>query len=210
MRILLTDAGKRYNREWIFRHVNYEFLPGSSYAITGPNGSGKSTLLQVLSGAIIASEGSVSFYHENSLIPSELQFREITICAPYLELIEEMSALEFLQFHSRFKPFLNNIEPQMIISMVQLDHAADKQIRYFSSGMKQRIKIAQAILTESPVVLLDEPCTNLDTEGIKLYLQLIRDYSLNRCIIVSSNDETEYSFCQNKLDMNSMKPSAAM
>jgi ABC-type multidrug transport system ATPase subunit len=205
MRILLTDAGKRYNREWIFRHVNHEFLPGNSYAITGPNGSGKSTLLQVLSGAIIANEGFVSFFKGTVPVPSELQFREISLCAPYLELIEEMSALEFLNFHSTFKPFLNNLEPQKIISLVQLDHAADKQIRYYSSGMKQRIKIAQAILTESPVILLDEPCTNLDTEGIALYHALIRDYSLDRCIVVSSNDVTEYDFCEKRLDMMSLK-----
>ena len=206
MRILLTNAGKRYNREWIFRHVHYEFLPGDSYAITGPNGSGKSTLLQVLSGAIAANEGSVSFIRETAQLPPEHQFREVSICAPYLEVIEEMSALEFLQFHARFKPFIGHLEPREIIRLVQLDHAADKQIRYFSSGMKQRIKLAQAILTKAPVVLLDEPCTNLDTEGIALYLQLIHEYSLDRCIIVSSNDETEYRFCRHRLDMNSIKP----
>jgi len=206
MRILLTDAGKRYNREWIFRHVNYEFLPGRTYAITGPNGSGKSTLLQVLSGAIMANEGQVSFYNKDQEeLPAEMQFREVSICAPYLEVIEEMSALEFLQFHSTFKPFLNHAEPQEIIRIMQLEHAADKQIRFYSSGMKQRIKLAQAFFTETPVVLLDEPCTNLDTDGIELYLQLIKDYSLNRTIVVSSNDITEYSFCEKRLDMNSLK-----
>jgi ABC-type multidrug transport system ATPase subunit len=205
MRILLTDAGKRYNREWIFRHVNYEFLPGRTYAITGPNGSGKSTLLQVLSGAIMANEGRVSFFKAQAEIPAEMQFREVSICAPYLEVIEEMSAQEFLEFHSTFKPFLNNILPREIIRMVQLEHAADKQIRYYSSGMKQRIKMAQAFFTETPVVLLDEPCTNLDTDGIDLYLRLIKDYSLNRTIVVSSNDKTEYSFCEHLLDMKNLK-----
>ena len=205
MRILLTDAGKRYNREWIFRHVNYEFLPGNAYAITGPNGSGKSTLLQVLSGAIMANEGKVSFFNGQSELPPEMQFREVSICAPYLEVIEEMSALEFLQFHSTFKPILNNIDPKEIIRIIQLEHAADKQIRYYSSGMKQRIKLAQAFFTETPVVLLDEPCTNLDTDGIALYLQLIKDYSLNRTIVVSSNDVTEYSFCEKHLDMKELK-----
>ena len=205
MRILLTDAGKRYNREWIFRHVNYEFLPGRTYAITGPNGSGKSTLLQVLSGAILTNEGKVSFFRNHNELPAEMQFREVSVCAPYLEVIEEMSALEFLQFHFTFKPVLMGMEPKEIIRIIQLEHAADKQIRYYSSGMKQRIKLAQAFFTETPVVLLDEPCTNLDTDGIGLYLQLINDYSLNRTIVVSSNDVTEYSFCEKHLDMKSMK-----
>ncbi len=84
---------------------------------------------------------------------------------------------------------------------MQLEHAADKQIRYYSSGMKQRIKLAQAFFTETPVVLLDEPCTNLDTDGISLYQKLVKDYSLNRTVIVSSNDITEYEFCEKHLDM---------
>jgi ABC-type multidrug transport system ATPase subunit len=205
MRILLTDAGKRYNREWIFRHVNYEFLPGKTYAITGPNGSGKSTILQVLSGALIANEGNVSFFNDQHEIPVELQFREVSICAPYLELIEEMTALEFLRFHAGFKPFLQQMTPLDILRIVQLEHAADKQIRNYSSGMKQRIKLAQAFFTETPVVLLDEPCTNLDTDGISLYLKLVKDYSFNRTIIVGSNDKTEYEFCGQLLDMKSMK-----
>ncbi len=205
MRILLTDAGKRYNREWIFRHVNHEFLPGRSYAITGPNGSGKSTLLQVLSGAIMANEGKVSFFNGQAELPAEMQFREVSVCAPYLEVIEEMSASEFLQFHSIFKPFLNQTEPSEIIRIMQLEHAADKQIRYYSSGMKQRIKLAQAFFTETPVVLLDEPCTNLDTDGISLYQKLVKDYSFNRTVIVSSNDITEYEFCENRLDMKELK-----
>jgi len=205
MRILLTDAGKRYNREWIFRHFNYEFVPGRTYAITGPNGSGKSTLLQVISGSIIVNEGQVSFFNNQSQVVPEMQFREVSICAPYLEVIEEMSAQEFLRFHSSFKPFLNGLTPAEIISKVQLEHAADKQIRNYSSGMKQRIKMAQAFFTETPVVLLDEPCTNLDAEGIALYLQLIRDYTTNRTVVVSSNDITEYDFCEMRIDMNLLK-----
>ena len=205
MRILLTDAGKRYNREWIFRHFNYEFVPGRTYAITGPNGSGKSTLLQVISGSIMVNEGQVSFFNGQQAVVPEMQFREVSICAPYLEVIEEMSAHEFLSFHSSFKPFLDGLTPAEIIGKVQLDHAADKQIRNYSSGMKQRIKMAQAFFTETPVVLLDEPCTNLDAEGIALYLQLIRDFTINRTVVVSSNDITEYEFCQERIDMKEIK-----
>lgn len=205
MRILLTDAGKRYNREWIFRHANHEFLPATSYAITGPNGSGKSTLLQVISGSIIANEGTVRFFEDQVEIATEMQFQQVSICAPYLEVIEEMSALEFLQFHFTFKPSLNGITPQEIVHKIQLQHAAGKQIRYYSSGMKQRLKLAQVFFTETPFVLLDEPCTNLDTDGIALYLDLIKDYCNNRTIIVSSNDITEYSFCEKRIDMMTMK-----
>ena len=201
MRILLTDAGKRYNREWIFRHVNYEFLPGRTYAITGPNGSGKSTLLQVLSGAILTNEGKISFFRNHNELPAEMQFREVSVCAPYLEVIEEMSALEFLRFHFTFKPVLMGMEPKEIIRIIQLEHAADKQIRYYSSGMKQRVKLAQAIFSNVPAVLLDEPATNLDEEGIRLYKTLVENYCQNRLLIISSNDKKEYPFCEEFIDM---------
>jgi ABC-type multidrug transport system ATPase subunit len=204
MRILLTDAGKRFNREWIFRHVNQEFKTGHSYAITGHNGSGKSTLLQVLAGAILPNEGSIRIEAEEP-VKAEEHFKHISIAAPYLELVEEMTGLEFLDFHSVFKPFILNMEANTIVDKVELSHAADKQIRYYSSGMKQRLKLAQCILTDTAFVLLDEPCTNLDENGIALYHTLIREYTSDRCVIVSSNDKIEYSFCDSSINVGDYK-----
>jgi ABC-type multidrug transport system ATPase subunit len=134
-------------------------------------------------------------------IAPEDAFRYISIAAPYLELIEEMTAIEFLKFHQKFKPLLPGWEFEKIISIVGLEKAAKKQIRYYSSGMKQRIKLAQAIFSDTPVVLLDEPCTNLDVEGVELYQQLIGNFSKNRLVIVSSNDLQEYSFCDNSISI---------
>ena len=85
--------------------------------------------------------------------------------------------------------------------MIGLEAAAKKQIRYYSSGMKQRIKLAQAVFSDTPVVLLDEPCTNLDLEGIELYHQLILNNCKGRLVIVSSNDIQEYSFCEEKISI---------
>ena len=204
MRILLTDAGKRYNREWIFRHLNQEFRTGQSYAITGHNGSGKSTLLQVIAGAILPNEGTVAI-EDGSAVKAENHFKYISIAAPYLELVEEMTAREFLDFHAVFKPFLKNLDAPTIIEKVDLAHAADKQIRNYSSGMKQRLKLAQCILTDTPYILLDEPCTNLDEKGIALYHALISEYAAERCVIVSSNDKIEYSFCTSLINIADYK-----
>jgi ABC-type multidrug transport system ATPase subunit len=201
MRITLSDAGKRFNREWIFRHFNYSFNTGNAYAITGSNGSGKSTLLQVIAGAMEASEGSVTFNGK----ADPAGFSQLSICAPYLEVVEEMTATEFFSFHAIFKPFLKEFSPQRIIDRLELTDQAGKQIRYYSSGMKQRVKLGQAIFSDVPVVLLDEPCTNLDAAGIGLYHQLIDDYCRHRLVIVSSNDEQEYSFCREKIEMQSVK-----
>lgn len=205
MKILLTDAGKRFNRDWIFRHLSTEFNTGNAYAITGPNGSGKSTLLQLLAGALQQNEGQCLWYNGNAALKIEEVHQQVSLCAPYLELIEEMTLTEFLEFHSRFKSFIDNFSTTQIISLMGLEHAAGKQIRYFSSGMKQRVKLAQCIFSNTSLVLLDEPCTNLDTAGIALYKNLVAQYCTYRLVIVSSNDPVEYSFCNKIIAMSDYK-----
>ena len=132
-------------------------------------------------------------------------FNYISICAPYLEVVEEMTLKEFFHFHHGFKPFLPNLTIEKIISLLGLEKAVNKQIRYYSSGMKQRVRLAQAIFSDVPAVLLDEPCTNLDAAGISLYHQLINDYCKNRLVIVSSNDEVEYGFCKERINISDYK-----
>jgi ABC-type multidrug transport system ATPase subunit len=205
MTISLSDAGKRYNRDWIFRHFNYQFEAGQSYAITGPNGSGKSTLLQVLGGVMQVNEGKCGWTRENKTVAPEKVYSSISIAAPYLELIEEMTAKEFLDFHQGFKPFLPGLTINGIADTVGLSKAINKQIRYYSSGMKQRLKLAQCILSATDIILLDEPCTNLDADGVALYHQLIKEYGTTRMIVVSSNDEVEYSYCEKKISVMDYK-----
>ncbi len=205
MTIRLSGAGKRFNRDWIFRKVTAELEAGKSYAITGPNGSGKSTLLQVIAASIQANEGSVEWKHDRDgnwqTVNENDVFQYIALCAPYLEVIEEMTAAEFLAFHAAFKPLLPGIRIPEILRIIGLDKATDKQIRYFSSGMKQRIKLAQAVFSDVPVLLLDEPCTNLDAPGFALYHHLVETYCQNKLIVVSSNDMNEYDFCEARLNI---------
>jgi ABC-type multidrug transport system ATPase subunit len=205
MRITLSDAGKRFNREWIFRHFNFEFTSGKSYAITGPNGSGKSTLLQVLSSSIENSEGTIEWLINNKKVEADQVYKTVSLAAPYLEVIEEMTVKEFLLFHGEFKNFLQDISVKDIISIIGLEKSTNKQIRYYSSGMKQRVKLAQAIFTDTPLLLLDEPCTNLDENGYALYHELIEKYCAGKTIIVSSNDVNEYSFCSEKINISDFK-----
>ena len=205
MRVSLIDAGKRFNRDWIFRHISYEFAADQSYAIIGPNGSGKSTLLQVLSGSMLLSEGKCNWSLVNGDSIADKVYSHVSICAPYLEVVEEMTLKEFLNFHRGFKPFLPGFTSEKIIELLGLEKAADKQIRYFSSGMKQRVKLAQAIFSDTAAVLLDEPCTNFDKAGYELYYQLINDYCQRRLVLVSSNDELEYKFCKRKINILDFK-----
>jgi ABC-type multidrug transport system ATPase subunit len=202
MQITCANLGKRYNREWIFRHFNFEFLSAKKYAITGANGAGKSTLLQVIAGAILNTEGTVQFSNEK-IIASENMYTQLAFASPYLELIEELTATELLNFHSTFKPLTKSIDA--VLEEVTLKAAANKQIRYFSSGMKQRLKLAQAFFSDTPILLLDEPTTNLDEDGITLYHRLINNYAMDKLVIVSSNDKQEYGFCEEVIAIGDYK-----
>jgi ABC-2 type transport system ATP-binding protein len=223
LNISLQNTGKRFNREWIFRKFNYQFLQGKSYAITGPNGSGKSTLLQIIAGATLHSEGEISWQNavgkgqlakeqqttnnkqqnEKQQTRNEFAYQQISIAAPYLDLIEEMTANEFLQFHSSFKTLTKSFTE--ILTTVGLEKAADKQIRYYSSGMKQRLKLAQAFFSNTSVLLLDEPTTNLDEDGIAIYKKLWKENTTNRLVIVSSNDKMEYEECEEVIGIGEYK-----
>ena len=201
MQIVVQNAGKRFNRDWIFRRLSFTFTSGQAYAITGPNGSGKSTFLQAVTGAAGITEGTVQYLVNDTPVPADAMYKHMAIAAPYLELIEEMTAREILTFHQTFKPFIKELSINDILTQVELSAAADKQIRYYSSGMKQRVKLAQAIFSDVPVVLLDEPCTNLDASGYSLYHNLIEQYCVGRLVMVSSNDINEYDFCTSRISI---------
>lgn len=211
MKILLSNAGKRYNREWIFRRASLAFESGKAYAITGSNGSGKSTLLQTIGGMLHVSEGEVQyslnndFNNQDFLISAEEAYKQISLAAPYLDIIEEMTLFEFLHFHQQFKSLISGLKVEDVIERIGLKAAANKQIRYYSSGMKQRVRLAQAIFSNSGILLLDEPCNNLDTAGIQLYHTLINEFCKNKLVIISSNDEVEYNFCDTVIAMSTYK-----
>lgn len=205
MTISLKNIGKRYNYDWIFRHVDFEFSAGNSCVILGPNGSGKSTLLQIIAGSLTHNEGTVLYRQGEQPVTPELLHRQLALAAPYTELVEELTLEELFSFQQQFKPFLPYLKIDEMMQAVQLGKAARKQIRYFSSGMKQRAKLALALFADVPLLLLDEPCANLDNEGILIYQQLMEQYRRNRIVIVCSNDEQEYHFCNQRLHIQDFK-----
>ena len=197
IQISLQDAGKRFNKDWIFKDLNCQFEMGQHYALIGNNGSGKSTLLQIISGYATLSKGKIDW----SEYDATTIFQQVSLAAPYLELIEEFTTLEQIEFHEKFKPLRKDLSTANMIEMIGLTAATHKQIRYYSSGMKQRLKLALAIFSETPILLLDEPCSNLDKEGYALYHELIQKYALHKLIIVGSNDTQEYDFCTKYINL---------
>ena len=206
MQIQVSAASKRFNKEWIFSNLNFSFTTGQHYALIGNNGSGKSTLLQIIAGSIGLTKGEIHWTNTTGdAIDSANVFQHISIAAPYLELVEEFTALEQIAFHQQFKPLQNGLSPIELLEKIGLSNAANKQIRNFSSGMKQRLKLALAIFDQAPILLLDEPCSNLDQEGIQTYHQFIQAYAMHKLIIVASNDPQEYKFCSQQVSLSEYK-----
>ncbi len=205
MRIALEQIGRRFNREWIFRNVNYVFESGKSYAILGANGSGKSTLLQVISGSLTSSEGKVNYFNNDVPIDIENVFPELSLAAPYLDLIEEFSLSEHIDFHFQFKKYRDGYNKGSLISLLDLQHSEHKALKNFSSGMKQRVKLALAFCSDTKVLLLDEPTSNLDLQGVEWYQSLIKQFSANRLVIVCSNQAHEYAFCDEQISVEGYK-----
>ncbi|MEQ8909184.1 MAG: ATP-binding cassette domain-containing protein [Vicingaceae bacterium] len=188
MRIELTDIGKRFKGEWVFRHFTHEFTAGI-YGLTGPNGSGKSTLLKIISQAELPTEGKVNYFKTDQIIPADKAFRSLSVSAPYMELPEQLKLEEVLSFQLQFKPLRESVNEADFYDLLFLKEAKQKTIQQFSSGMKQRLKLGLALLFESEIVLLDEPCSNLDEAGVKLYKRLIKDYAKSRIILIASNEK---------------------
>ena len=204
MKITLNNVGRRFNKEWIFRNLTTEFTSGNSYAILGPNGSGKSTLLSVLTGSLSPSEGEISFSAVKE-IPVEYIYQQISLAAPYLELVETFTLTEIIDFHFKFKNFAPGIDRKTLISILGLEKSANKEIKYFSSGMKQRTKLALACCSDSPILFLDEPTSNLDVQGEDWYRELIKNFTKDRLTIIGSNQSREYEFCNMEIQITDYK-----
>lgn len=201
MRIELEDIGKRFKGEWIFKNVSFKFEEGI-YGVTGPNGSGKSTLLKIISQAELATEGKIQFFSNNNLVEAERAHSTLSMAAPYITLPEQLKLDELMKFHLQFKSFLTEVDLLKFYQLIYLEEAKEKRIGQFSSGMKQRLKLGLALLFKSELIILDEPCSNLDAEGIQLYKRLIKSYQRNRIIIIGSNErEKELEGMQQEISL---------
>ncbi|MFW5793562.1 MAG: ABC transporter ATP-binding protein [Bacteroidota bacterium] len=200
MQISLDNAGKKFGNQWIFRNINHVFEEKTINSVLGKNGSGKSSLLKIISGYTNLSRGKVSYSLNSKNICGKSIYMHTSIASPHLQLIEELTLYETLNFHFKLKTAINNYNTKNIIEILQLESAANKILKNFSSGMKQRVKLALAFFTTSNLLLLDEPCTNLDKEAKKWYQDILNKTSNSRTVIVFSNhNETETFLSTNSL-----------
>lgn len=203
MKISLENIGKRYNKEWIFRGISERIESNSSWVIKGSNGSGKSTFLKIISGYGIPTEGRM-LINEGKFDLTKL-YQNVAISAPYVDIPEEFSLNELVEFHSQFKK-LNVNQNVQLEDLFDLPSVGDKRIKDYSSGMRQRVKLGLAIMSKTPILLLDEPLSNLDAKGMDWYASLIKENRKDRIILVCSNNfEKEFFFCEKEINIENYK-----
>ena len=200
--IQLSDVSKKFGSEWIFKGITTTFDSAKSYAITGPNGSGKSTLLKVIAGIVTPNRGETQWKIDHKIVTADTLYKYIAFCAPYLELPEELNLIELLKFHQRLRPL--TISENDFISALQIEPT--KEIRLYSSGMKQRLKLALTFYSESAILLLDEPTATLDETWAAWYLAEVKKQLQQKLVIICSNEKAEYDFCNEVINLQTFKP----
>lgn len=196
-----VDLSRKFDRRPIFKNVNFELRPGSATAITGRNGSGKSTLIKIIANLLIQSSGTIDLYDGNEKIKRESVYRYMGFVSPYLNLYDEFSGYENLKIISDIRGSGHgNIEN--VLKRVGLFNRRNDLLKIYSSGMKQRLKIAFAILHEPQILLLDEPTSNLDLEGISVVDDIANEYKKDRILIIATNDAHERSLCDREISIN--------
>ena len=198
--IVLEGLQKKFGKQHILQDVSHTFQTGSKTVILGSNGSGKSTLIKILSGSLEATEGSPVYTFEGSNVTAKSAGLHVGIAAPYVALNPMFSLKETLAFHEQFCPFPEGFKLTDWLYKAGLAAHEDKRLSTFSSGMLQRVRLLLAVANDRPLLLLDEPLSNLDAEGVQFYTELITSFALSKTIIVGSNyQKDEYAYCTDEL-----------
>ncbi len=200
--IVLHEVSKKFQYKWIFRNINATLQRGDIVSVTGNNGSGKSTFLKILSGHLSPNKGETTYFDDsNQKIDRDSIYQYLTFAAPYINMMSRLNLKENIKFYTQFKTLQNGLDTDGLIDLMQLKHAAHKELRFYSSGMQQRVKLALAICADSSVLLLDEPTTNLDKEGMRWYTDILKQYCQNRLVVIASNEERDFELCNRSLSI---------
>lgn len=202
MKIAAQNISKRYIYDWIIRDFSYSFDFGSITGVSGINGSGKSTLLKILAGYLSPSKGVVSYTSaEDTDVPRDDIFKYVALAAPYTELISEFHLREMFDFHSQHKQMKGNITFDDFKSILDLNVSDTKKIGYYSSGMHQKLQLCLAMLSDTPILLLDEPTSYLDDINKAWFLEVLSQNIAQRTTVIASNEQYDFKLCGSVVEL---------
>lgn len=203
LKVSFKDCGKSFNRQWLFRNVNCAFNVNEKWAFLGSNGSGKTTLTMLIAAQTWPTEGAIQWDYNNQTLQAAQAFSIVSLASPAMELPEEFNLKEIISSHAALKPFSIQNPLDALAELCEFDHKTlMKPIANFSSGMKQRVKLCLAAFTDTPILILDEPLTNLDKSGALVFQNILDNYTQNRLLIIASNREDEYGICNRFIQLS--------
>lgn len=205
MNIQIKDVSKRYALDWIIRRASFHFDQNIIYGIGGHNGSGKSTLLQIISGYLSPSEGTVIYELDGKSIERSSIYKYISYAGPYVDLIESYTVPELYKFYTKFKSLLPEIDLAEFIRLSDTGKHKNKSLQNFSSGMKQRVQLLLALVTQAPVILLDEPSSFLDLDNKAWFYNNLQQFGNDRLVIIATNDPEDLSQCDQVLQLEELQ-----
>ncbi|MBK8984112.1 MAG: ABC transporter ATP-binding protein [Ignavibacteria bacterium] len=206
--IVCDNLSKIYSGKVIFKNLSLKLTTGNSISILGKNGSGKSTLIKILSGIISANKGSITVSEDNIPVPANLCYSRIGLISPYLNLYDELTASENLRFFCGLRNNSNDGMEEKIefyLNRVKLFDKRNETVKNYSSGMKQKLKLIFAVINQPRILYMDEPSTNLDTEGIDIVYETAEKHKKNGILIVATNDKEDIKLCESSLNIEDYK-----
>lgn len=191
LNIHLEGIGKKFYHRWIFRDISHDFSAQPHLALVGRNGSGKSTLLRIIAGQLTPSAGKVVYTKGKMRVQTDHIYKYLSWAGPFTDLYPDLTLEEHVKLHFRFHK-CKLPHPQDLIHLLKLEEHKDKMLRYYSSGMLQRVKVGLALFSQSDILILDEPTSNMDPTNAQWMLNLIEENLGDRIYVLASNMEREY------------------
>jgi heme exporter protein A len=203
MELICKNICKSFAERSVLRNISFSIKNSQAMAIVGPNGSGKTTLLRLICYLNRPSEGLIKYYlNGKELEPMQL-YKHLGLVGPYLELYEELSAMENLMFFAKMKNLKNASERIFfLLDKFKLSGREQDHVKTYSSGMKQRLKYVSALLNDPDVLLVDEPRANLDEEGIQTVYNVLKSHKQDKILIIATNDQDDLKFADWELNLN--------
>lgn len=202
MDVILKNLSKRFDTNYVLKNCNYHFESGKSYGIIGANGSGKSTLLKIISGYLSSSSGELVHRIEDKIVSRTEVYKELSFMAPYIDLVEDLDLKEMYTYHNSFKPLAISDFKSFREVLNYPKIKTGKYISNYSSGMKNRLKLALSILSDSELLLLDEPSSFLDEDGVDWFKGILRIFKQNKTLIIASNEKGDFDACDTVLEIS--------
>ena len=201
--ITFDRVGKRFGNRQVLANLSGALRPGQVLVIVGPNGSGKSTLINIIAGLMRPSRGEVAYRDGQGTLPRARWFEHLGMAAPDMAVYEELSARENLRFFARVRGLHRpDAALDALLETTGLpSRERDRPVGTYSSGMKQRVKLAQAVLHAPAVLLLDEPSSNLDAAGHDLVARIVQEFRPRAAVAVATNDPREMAWADARIEL---------